>query len=127
MTTPLAAKKLQLAQIVFCQGCCCGRTDRGRPDLPVERLRAVWKEEGLGSAVHLTVSEGCLGPCELANVALLVTLDGAEWVGRMDGEAVYAAAVDWARACKRAGRVPPLPPELSARRFTRFATPEGPA
>jgi cobaltochelatase CobN len=123
----LTARRHPLAQVVVCRGCCCGRTDKGNPELPVDRLRAVWKEEGLGSAVHLTVSEGCLGPCELANVALLVTPDGAEWVGRMDGETVYEVTVGWARECKRAGRVPPLPPELAARRFTHLATPEGSA
>lgn len=121
------ARRQPLAQIVFCRGCCCGRTEKGNPELPVDRLRAVWKEEGLGFAVHLTVSEGCLGPCELANVALLITAAGAEWVGRMDGETVYDAIVDWARECKRAERLKPLPPELFARRFTRFAAPEGSA
>ena len=40
-------RRTALAQLVFCQGCCCGRVDRGRPALdkagevadPVERLR----------------------------------------------------------------------------------------
>jgi hypothetical protein len=57
-----------LGGIVFCQGCCCGRTDRGRPELPVERLKAAWKADKLNQAVQLTIS-GCLGPCDVPNVA----------------------------------------------------------
>ena len=112
---------------MLCRGCRCGRTDKGSPQRPTDRSRAVWTEEGLGWAVHLMVSDSCLGPCELANVALRVTAGGDEWVGRMDGESVAAAAIGGARACKEAGRVQSLPADRCAGRFTRFATPEGSA
>jgi cobaltochelatase CobN len=60
------------AQLLLCKGCCCGRTDRGLPEVPVERIKAAWKAEKLNRGVQLTIS-GCLGPCDLPNVAVLVT------------------------------------------------------
>lgn len=120
MTTgTLATRRQPLAQLVFCQGCCCGRTDRGRPELPAERLKAVWKGEKLNRSIQLTIS-GCLGPCDLANVALVITPDGNDWLGGMAGDGVYDALTDWARACHAAGHLLPLPEGLESRRFERF-------
>lgn len=119
--TRLATKRTPLAQLVFCQGCCCGRTDRGRPELPVEMLKDVWKTEKLNQSVQLTIS-GCLGPCDLANVALVITPDGNQWLGKMQGEATSAALVGWARACHREGRLLPIPTELEDRQFERFGS-----
>lgn len=122
----LATTRRPLAQVVFCQGCCCGRTDRGRPELPVERLKGVWKTEKLNRVVQLTIS-GCLGPCDLANVALVITADGNRWLGGMAGDGVYEALIDWARACAAAGEVLPLPAETDGLRFARFQPEEVPA
>jgi cobaltochelatase CobN len=105
--------------VAFCLGCCCGRTDRGHPDVPVERLKAVWKEERLNRSVQLTVS-GCLGPCDLANVALVITPGGNLWLGGLAGDAPYEALIDWARECHRRGRLVPLPERLGPHRFDRF-------
>ena len=118
----LQTKVTALGQLAFCQGCCCGRTDRGRPELPVERLKAVWKAEKLNRTVQLTVS-GCLGPCDLTNVTVLLTPDGSTWLGGLEGEAVYEALIDWARASHAAGELQPLPESLDAHRFERWKTP----
>jgi len=120
LTDPQATTRRPLAQLVFCQGCCCGRTDRGRPEVPVSRLKAVWKGEKLNRSVQLTIS-GCLGPC---NVALVITPDGNEWLGGLASDAVYEALISWARECHREGRVLPLPDGFEARRFERFETPD---
>lgn len=40
-------------------------TDSGRPELPLDWLKAEWKAHGPLKTVHLSVS-GCLGPCEWA-------------------------------------------------------------
>jgi hypothetical protein len=117
----LATTRRPLAQVVFCQGCCCGRTDRGHPEVPVGRLKAVWKEEKLNRSVQLTIS-GCLGPCDLANVALVITPDGNRWLGGLAGNEVYHALINWARECHREGRVVPLPAGFDARRFEQFVT-----
>jgi len=120
----LTTKRLALAQLVFCQGCCCGRTDRGRPELPVEQLKEIWKDEKLNRTVQLTIS-GCLGPCDVPNVALVMVPEGNMWLGGMVGEAVYEALVAWARACHAEGRVVPLPEQLESLGFERFQTEEG--
>ena len=119
MTDPPVTKRQPLAQLVFCQGCCCGRTDRGHPEVPVGRLKEVWKGEKLNRAVQLTIS-GCLGPCDLANVALVITPNGNAWLGGLAGDAVYDALINWARECHREERLVPLPDGFEARRFERF-------
>lgn len=121
MTELLATTRRSLAQLVFCQGCCCGRTDRGHPEVPVERLKAVWKDGKLNRSVQLTIS-GCLGPCDLANVALVITPNGNQWLGGLAGEAVYESLIAWAQECHREGRVVPLPDGFEARRFERFGS-----
>lgn len=117
--TPPVTKRKPLAQLVFCEGCCCGRTDRGQPELPAAGLREVWRAEKLNRSVQLTIS-GCLGPCDLTNVTLVMTPAGDVWLGALDEPPVYEALVEWARACDRAGEVIPLPPLLDAHRFDRW-------
>lgn len=118
---PMAVtKRTAVAQVACCVGCCCGRTDRGFPAVPVERLKAVWKEEKLNRTVQLTIS-GCLGPCDMANVILVMTASGTEWFGGIDDEAVFEAVIAWARACHAAAALLPLPSVLAAHRFQRFA------
>jgi (2Fe-2S) ferredoxin len=119
----LTTKRMALAQLVFCQGCCCGRTDRGKPELPVEQLKEIWNGEKLNRTVQLTIS-GCLGPCDLPNVALVMLPEGNVWLGGMEGEKVYEALATWARSCHAEGRVLPLPEELESLRFERFQTEE---
>jgi hypothetical protein len=119
----LTTKRMALAQLVFCQGCCCGRTDRGRPELPVEQLKEIWKGEKLNRTVQLTIS-GCLGPCDVPNVALVMLPEGNVWLGGMEGQGVYESLVTCARACHAEGRVLPLPEGLDSLRFERFLTEE---
>jgi cobaltochelatase CobN len=85
----------------------------------VERIKAVWKSEKLNRGVQLTIS-GCLGPCDLPNVALVVTGAGMHWYGLIDGDPDYDALIAWARACVAEGCVAPLPKVLESRRFERF-------
>lgn len=116
---PLTTRITSPAQVLLCKGCCCGRTDRGLPEVPVDRIKAIWKAEKLNRAVQLTIS-GCLGPCDLPNVAVVVTPAGAEWFGLLAGDAAYDALIAWARACQAAGTTLPPPAEWAAYRFERF-------
>jgi predicted metal-binding protein len=112
--------KLQvLGQIAFCQGCCCGKTERGIPAVPVDRIKAVWKKEKLNRTIHLTVA-GCLGPCDVPNVAAIVVPSGQEWFGNLGTDADYDALIEWARACHKAGEIVTRPAVLESRRFQRF-------
>ena len=115
-----ATARAALAQVACCVGCCCGRVDRGFPPVPVERIKEVWKREKLNRTVQLTIS-GCLGPCDMANVILVMTAAGTEWFGGIEDEGVFTEVIDWARACHAACAVLPLPAALERHRFHRFA------
>ncbi|MEO8128693.1 MAG: nitrile hydratase accessory protein [Bryobacteraceae bacterium] len=65
-------------QLFVCNGCCCGRTEKGFPSLPLEAFKHQWKRRGMRRRFHLTVS-GCLGPCPLANVVLLQLRGRSLW------------------------------------------------
>jgi cobaltochelatase CobN len=92
--------------------------------VPVERIKSIWKAEKLNRAVQLTIS-GCLGPCDLPNVAVVVTAASMEWFGRLEDDAAYDALITWARECFAAGTIVPLPATLNAHRFSRFEIGEG--
>ncbi len=112
-----------LGQLILCKGCCCGRTERGLPEVPVERIKEIWQREKLNRSVQLTIS-GCLGPCDVPNVVLILTAEGSEWLGRVAGDADYDWLIQWARDCHAAGALQPLPESLAAKRLQRFATQE---
>ena len=85
--------RIQDGHLFVCQGCCCGRTDKGFPALPLDEFKRQWKERGIRRRFHLTIS-GCLGPCPLANVVLILfrgrsvwlhSINNSEDVGRIYG------------------------------------------
>jgi (2Fe-2S) ferredoxin len=115
----LHTKRLALSQFVFCQGCCCGRTDRGKPELPLDWLKSEWKEKGLGKKVHLTIS-GCLGPCDLTNVLCVMGPEGQQWIGNLSGMDDYRQVVAWAEEMSRSGGTALVPESLASRVFDRF-------
>ncbi len=113
-------KRQTLAQVLVCLGCCCGRTDKGKPAVPTDWLKAEWKQRRLLKHVQLSIC-GCLGPCEIANVVAIVTPGGTEWFGAIDGVRYYEALLEWAGACAAAGRALPAPACLEPHRFERYA------
>ncbi|WP_254061376.1 cobaltochelatase subunit CobN [Granulicella sp. L60] len=67
------------AHLSYCfTGCCCGRTERGYAQVPVETYKEEWMRRRMRNAVHLTKA-GCLGPCVLSNVASLVFDGRSVW------------------------------------------------
>src|SRR5438552_3116385 len=68
----VARKQGQL--FVCASGCCCGHTEHGYPPVPTELYHEEWERRRLRAHVHLSIG-GCLGPCPLANVAMLL-VDG---------------------------------------------------
>lgn len=110
-----------LGQIIFCKGCCCGRTDRGLPEVPVERIKEIWRRERLNRSIQLTIS-GCLGPCDVPNVVLVITPEGNEWLGGIVGDEAFDTLIQWARDCHAAGVLVSLPEPLAGNRLERFAT-----
>jgi hypothetical protein len=65
MTVPLTTERHVLGQMILCKGCCCGRTDRGLPEVPVQRIKEIWQREKLWPPLrwHLLCSQiaGCAG------------------------------------------------------------------
>ncbi len=116
---PLTTKYKSKGQLLLCKGCCCGKTERGLPEVPIDRIKAAWKAEKMNKVIQLTVS-GCLGPCDLPNVAIILTPEGATWLGNLAGDAHYDALIEWARASTAAGLPLELPESLEAHRFERY-------
>jgi cobaltochelatase CobN len=119
----LRTRRQPLAQIILCQGCCCGQTARGLPAVPLDWLKPLWKAEKLNKAVQLTVS-GCLGPCDLPNVCCINTPEGQAWYGRLTTQEDYAVLLAWARRCREGNALVPLPRELEHLRFTPWQSTE---
>jgi hypothetical protein len=112
-------KRKSLMQVLICIGCCCGRVDRGKPEVPVDWLKAEWKAARLNPYIQLTIS-GCLGPCDLPNVVAVLTETGQQWIGRLNQREHYEALLQWGRVCGAARRIEPPPPVLRRHFFERF-------
>ena len=116
---PLTTKRIVIGKVSVCLGCCCGRTDRGKPEVPVEWLKSEWRQRGLLKTVQLTIS-GCLGPCDLPNVVRIDSPKERIWLGRIEHFDQYREIVEWAAQSKAAGRLLPLPQDLLAHTFDPF-------
>jgi cobaltochelatase CobN len=116
---PLITKRRVLAQVSLCKGCCCGNVERGKPEIPVDRLKSEWRARGLSKFVQLTIS-GCLGPCDLVNVARISTRDRDIWLGNLRSLGDFLELVTWAEATKAAGPDVPLSPRMEEARFDPF-------
>jgi cobaltochelatase CobN len=115
----MQTKRVLVAQLALCRGCCCGAVEKGHPKVPVEWMKDEWKKRGLRKSIQLTIS-GCLGPCDLSNVASISSAKQTVWLGRLRDFANYAALLEWGLASREAGRALPLPSELSELRFDPF-------
>lgn len=115
----LETKRQVLGQILICMGCCCGRTDKGKPAVPVDQLKKNWKEAGLKKVLQLTIS-GCLGPCDLTNVVSILTPHRQIWLGGLTQDLQYDALFVWAKESAKAGKLVELPDSLQMLEFQRF-------
>jgi len=119
---PRQAKRLARVQLFVCLGCCCGRTDRGHPEVPVDWLKAEWKRRGLRDWAHLTIS-GCLGPCEQTNVAMIATAFGAQSFSDLATTADYDALLQQVGRIAETGALLPPLRVLAPHALTRFTPP----
>jgi hypothetical protein len=55
--TMLETKRLVIGQMIVCHGCCCGATQKDRPEVPVEWLKDEWRKRGLSKRFQLTVRD----------------------------------------------------------------------
>src|SRR6185436_15590671 len=106
--------------MVCATGCCCGLTERGFAPVPRDLYHNEWERRRLRNKVHLNQG-GCLGPCPLANVAMLL-LDGRPyWFHSLNDEALIVALFDYIDALLSAERHVAPPPLLAPHLFNGFA------
>ncbi|MCF8566654.1 (2Fe-2S) ferredoxin domain-containing protein [Alicyclobacillus tolerans] len=118
VTRPIT-KRTVLGQVFVCSGCCCGRTDKGKPSIPVDWLKKSWKERRLLKSVQLTIT-GCLGPCDILNVVSIWTQDRQIWFGGITTDAPYEDLLEWAESTRKLGEPAPIPESLLEHQFERF-------
>ena len=94
--------------INICDGCCCGRVEKGHNEVPVNELKRIWEKNKLHDKIRLTISN-CLGQCSMHNVTLLKIGKKKTWIGKLSSEEHYAALVDWAHNVAKYGNDATLP------------------
>ncbi|MGI8552345.1 MAG: cobaltochelatase subunit CobN [Dehalococcoidia bacterium] len=113
----VARKQGQL--FVCASGCCCGHTERDYAPVPEELYHSEWERRKLRNKVHLTVG-GCLGPCPLANVVLLLFDDHHIWFHSLNDDRRILALYDYIDQMLAANGYLPPPPTLADYHFTAF-------
>ena len=93
-------------------GCCCGHTERGYAEVPVDVYKEEWTRRKIRKAVHLTKG-GCLGPCVLANVASLVFDGRSVWFHSVNSARQVHQIFDYIESMLQADRFLKPPAELS--------------
>lgn len=79
---------------VCATGCCCGRTERGFAPVDTDLYHHEWERRKLRNKVHLSQG-GCLGPCVLANVAMLLMDGRPHWFHSINDAAIVHALYDY--------------------------------
>lgn len=111
--------RIQDGHLFVCQGCCCGRTDKGFPALPLDEFKRQWKQRGLRRRFHLTIS-GCLGPCPLANVVLILFRGRTVWFHSINSSEDVSSLYGYVEQMLLAECYLDPPVELAARHFQRY-------
>jgi cobaltochelatase CobN len=111
--------RIQDGHLFICNGCCCGRTDKGFPALALDEFKQQWKKRGIRRRLHLTVS-GCLGPCPLANVVLLQFHGQSMWFHSINHSDDVNLIYNYVEEMLLADSVLDPPEQLAARRFDRY-------
>jgi cobaltochelatase CobN len=104
---------------VCASGCCCGHTERGHAPVPTELYHQEWERRKWRNRVHLTIG-GCLGPCVLSNVVMLIFDGRTFYFQSLNSEALVLALLDYVDAMLAADAYLPPPPALAELRFTGF-------
>lgn len=107
----METKRRVIGQMIVCQGCCCGATQKGRPEVPANWLREEWRRRGLLKRMQLTIS-GCVGPCDVPNVVVINSAGGSQWLANITEFSQYRSLVEWAATSVDAERLLDLPREF---------------
>jgi cobaltochelatase CobN len=110
-------------QLFVCAtGCCCGHTERGHAAVPVDLYHREWSRRRIRHKVHLSLG-GCLGPCALSNVVLLLYGGHQIWFHSVTGDDQVIAIFNYMETIVRAERYLPPPPALASQVFDVFDWP----
>ncbi len=96
--------------------------NRGFAPVPQELYHSEWERRKLRNKVHLSFG-GCLGPCALANVALLLYAGREIWFHSIATEAQILALYDYIEALAARETYLPPPPTLAPNVFSVFNWP----
>jgi nitrile hydratase accessory protein len=111
--------RVQDGHLFVCNGCCCGRTEKGFPALPLDEFKRQWKKRGFRRRFHLTIS-GCLGPCPLANVVLLQFRGRSMWFHSINDARDVDLIYNYVERMLQGEPGVEVPAELAGRRFPRY-------
>ncbi len=100
-------------------GCCCGHTERKFAPVPTELYHNEWERRKLRNKVHLTMA-GCLGPCPLANIVLLLFDSHHIWFHSINSESQAMAIYDYIEQMLAANSYLPPSADLAIYTFTSF-------
>jgi cobaltochelatase CobN len=117
--------RVQDGHLFVCNGCCCGRTEKGFPHSPLEEFKRQWKKRGIRRRFHLTIS-GCLGPCPLANVVLLQFRGRSMWFHSINEAGDVTLMYDYVEGMLSANSILDPPVTLASRQFDRYLCPQVP-
>lgn len=109
-------------QIFVCQGCCCGRKEKGNAEVPVEAFKSQWKQRGIRLRLHLTFT-ACLGPCVGANVVLLLFAGQSVWLQSINSDADVSLIYDYAESLLASGAFVVPSGKLAEHVFSRYVCP----
>jgi cobaltochelatase CobN len=115
--------RIQDGHLFICNGCCCGRTEKGFPPLALDEFKRQWKQRGIRRRFHLTIS-GCLGPCPLANVVLLQIHGRSFWFHSVNQHEDVNLIYDYVERMLLAEMALDLPDALKSRLFDRYVMTE---
>jgi cobaltochelatase CobN len=105
---------------VCATGCCCGHTDRGYAPVWPELYHEEWERRRLRNSVHLNMG-GCLGPCPLANVTMLLFDGRPIWFHSLNEQRLIVELYDYIEAMLAADALLPAPASLKPHIFNGFA------
>ena len=91
----------------------------GTPEVPLEEFKSQWKARGIRRRIHLTIS-GCIGPCPVANVVLLLVYGRAVWLHSIDSASQVSAIYDYIERMLASGEYLPLDGFLALHVFNRY-------
>src|SRR2546429_438513 len=98
--------------LVCAKGCCCGRTELGHAEVPIDFYKQEYKRRKIRNQVQLSMN-GCLGPCPLSNVVLLFFDGRPIWFQSVNSKPQIVAIFDYIERLLNADVFLPPPAELA--------------